>query len=148
MSSSEYLLETLNVQDSWRLFRIMAEVVEGFETLNSTQHCVSIFGSARVTSDSPVYKETETIARLLVENGFGVITGGGPGLMEAGNKGAFEAGAEGRGHGAAAGLILFSNHAHIFPVRCPPWRENRESGARPERAQRCKGVCPPARFPV
>ncbi len=115
MSSSEYLLETLNVQDSWRLFRIMAEVVEGFETLNSTRHCVSIFGSARVTSDSPIYKETETIARLLVENGFGVITGGGPGLMEAGNKGAFEAG------GTSVGL-----HIHLPSEQsCNPYVKTR-----------------------
>ena len=115
MSSTEYILETLNIQDSWRLFRIMAEVVEGFETLNSVQHCVSIFGSARVSSDSPVYKDTETIARLLAENGFGVITGGGPGLMEAGNKGAYEAG------GTSVGL-----HIHLPSEQaCNPYVKTR-----------------------
>ena len=102
MSSSEYILETLNYQDSWRMFRIMAEVVDGFETLSNVQHCVSIFGSARVQPDNPIYQETETVARLLVKNGFGVITGGGPGLMEAGNKGAYEAG------GTSVGL-----HIHL-----------------------------------
>jgi uncharacterized protein (TIGR00730 family) len=104
MSSSEYILETLNYQDSWRMFRIMSEVVDGFETQSNVQHGVSIFGSARVHPDDPVYRETETIARLLVESGFGVITGGGPGLMEAGNKGATEAG------GTSVGLHIHLPH--------------------------------------
>ena len=104
MSSSEYVLETLNYQDSWRMFRIMAEVVDGFETLSNVQHCVSIFGSARVRPDNPIYQETETIARLLVEKGFGVITGGGPGVMEAANKGAAEAG------GVSVGLRIELPH--------------------------------------
>lgn len=94
MSSSEYPLEYDFNQNSWRLFKIMAEVVEGFEKLNKARHCVSIFGSARVRPDSPLYEKTEAISRLLAQAGYGVITGGGPGLMEAGNKGAFEAGGE------------------------------------------------------
>ncbi len=104
MSSNEYVLDTLTNQDSWRLFKIIAEVVEGFETLGRTHRCVSIFGSARALPDSQVYRDTETIARLLVEAGYGVITGGGPGLMEAGNKGAFEAG------GTSVGLHIHLPH--------------------------------------
>ena len=92
MSSSEYLPDLSPSQDSWRMFKIMAEVVEGFETLSRTRRCVSIFGSARTPRDHPLYAKTEEIARLLSEAGYGVITGGGPGIMEAGNKGAAEAG--------------------------------------------------------
>lgn len=79
-------------QDGWRLFKILAETVEAFERLNDLPPCVSIFGSARASSESPVYKDTVTVARLLAEAGYGIITGGGPGLMEAGNKGACEGG--------------------------------------------------------
>ncbi len=85
-------IDHLSIKESWRLFRILAEIVDGFETLNNIGPCVSIFGSARLNCDTPWYKETETVARLLVDAGYGVITGGGPGLMEAGNKGAAEAG--------------------------------------------------------
>ncbi len=94
MSATEYLLESLSNHDSWRLFRIIAEVVEGFETLGGLRKCVSIFGSARAAADSPAYQATEAIARQLAEVGYGIITGGGPGLMEAANKGATEAGGE------------------------------------------------------
>lgn len=94
MSATEYFLDSLSNQNSWRLFKIMAEVVEGFETLNGARKCVSIFGSARALPSSPIYDTTETIARQLVEAGYGVITGGGPGLMEAANKGATEGGGE------------------------------------------------------
>jgi uncharacterized protein (TIGR00730 family) len=78
--------------DSWRMFHIMAEFVEGFETLSKIGPAVSIFGSSRVGPDSPIYSQAEEIARLLVRNGFSVITGGGPGVMEAANKGAAEEG--------------------------------------------------------
>ena len=88
------LFEVISSQDSWRMFRIIAEIVEGFEVLGPTRKCVSIFGSARVSRDDPLYATTEEIARKLCEAGYGVITGGGPGLMEAGNKGAFEANGE------------------------------------------------------
>jgi uncharacterized protein (TIGR00730 family) len=104
MPSNEYVLESLTIHDSWRLFKILSEVVEGFETLSHTRRCVSIFGSARVDENSQVYKDTETIARKLVEHGYGVITGGGPGLMEAGNKGAYEAG------GTSVGLHIHLPH--------------------------------------
>jgi len=78
--------------DTWRVFRIMSEFVEGFERLSKVGPAVSIFGSARVRPDSPTYALAEDLARLLVEAGFAVITGGGPGVMEAANKGAAEAG--------------------------------------------------------
>lgn len=74
------------------MFRIMAEFVDGFETLAEAYPGVSVFGSARATPGSQTYNMAENIARLLVENGFSVLTGGGPGVMEAANKGAAEAG--------------------------------------------------------
>jgi uncharacterized protein (TIGR00730 family) len=74
--------------DSWSVFKIMSELVDGFETLSRLGPSVSIFGSARDKSDSPYYKMAEEIAYLLTKKGFGVITGGGPGIMEAANKGA------------------------------------------------------------
>jgi uncharacterized protein (TIGR00730 family) len=77
--------------DPWRVFRIMGEFVEGFDTLADVGPAVSIFGSARVGPDDPWYQAAEETARRLVERGFGVITGGGPGIMEAANKGATEA---------------------------------------------------------
>ena len=78
--------------ESWRVFRIMAEFIEGFETLASLGKAVTIFGSARTRPDDPMYKAAEATGRLLAKKDFAVITGGGPGIMEAGNKGAFEAG--------------------------------------------------------
>ncbi len=90
---TQYVLDSLSVQESWRLFRILAELVEGFEDLSDLPPCVSIFGSARADPDSRIYKDTTRVAKLLGEAGYGIITGGGPGLMEAGNKGAKEANA-------------------------------------------------------
>src|SRR5438093_2531695 len=81
-----------DAQDSWRVFRIMAEFVEGFESLAGINQAVTIFGSARTRPHDRFYKAAEETARLLAQEGFGVITGGGPGIMEAANKGAFEAG--------------------------------------------------------
>jgi len=78
--------------DPWRVFRIMGEFVEGFDTLANTGKAVSIFGSARVSEDHEQYLQAEATARLLTEAGFAVITGGGPGIMEAANKGARESG--------------------------------------------------------
>ena len=79
-------------KDPWRVLRIQAEFVEGFDTLHGLPAAVSIFGSARTASTDPMYRAAERIARDLAECGFAVITGGGPGVMEAGNKGASEAG--------------------------------------------------------
>lgn len=78
-------------KDSWQIFKIMAEFVEGFETLSRIGPCVSIFGSARTEPDHPYYKLAEDIAYKLSHHGFGIITGGGPGIMEAANKGARKA---------------------------------------------------------
>jgi uncharacterized protein (TIGR00730 family) len=77
---------------SWQIFKIMAEFVEGFETLNKIGPCISIFGSARTKPDNKYYLLTVEIAQRLAEGGFGIITGGGPGIMEAANKGASLAG--------------------------------------------------------
>jgi uncharacterized protein (TIGR00730 family) len=79
-------------RDTWRIFRIMSEFVEGFEDLVDCCPAVSIFGSARCGKNDEVYRVTEEIARRLVQEGFTIITGGGPGVMEAANKGAYEAG--------------------------------------------------------
>lgn len=79
---------------SWRIFRIMAEFIEGFEFLANFKKEVTIFGTARAEEGGPVYEEARKLARMLGEAGFTVITGGGPGVMEAGNRGASEAGAE------------------------------------------------------
>ncbi len=81
-----------SVQDTWRVFKILAELVEGFEALAQIPPAVSIFGSTRATQNDPAYATAEKIARLLAENGYAVITGAGPGVMEAANKGASEAG--------------------------------------------------------
>jgi uncharacterized protein (TIGR00730 family) len=78
-------------KESWRIFRIMAEFVEGFEVMAPVGRAVSIFGSARTKPDDPYYRAAEDTARLLARENFAVITGGGPGIMEAGNKGAFDA---------------------------------------------------------
>jgi len=78
--------------DTWRVFRIMGEFVQGFEDLAPITNGVSIFGSARTSRDDPAYTAAQETAALFVRAGFAVITGGGPGIMEAANKGALEAG--------------------------------------------------------
>lgn len=80
--------------DTWRIFRIMAEFVESFETMSRQGPLVTVFGSARTEPDSPAYKDAEKMGRLLAENGYGVISGGGDGIMGAVNKGAYEAGGD------------------------------------------------------
>jgi uncharacterized protein (TIGR00730 family) len=97
-TEDERLLETVEDgeaigKDAWRVFRIMGEFVEGFEDLGEIGRAVSIFGSARVLPDAPEYQLCVETARLLGEEGFAIITGGGPGIMEAANKGAKLAGA-------------------------------------------------------
>jgi uncharacterized protein (TIGR00730 family) len=78
--------------DSWAIFKIMSEFVDGFEKLAKIGPCISIFGSARTKEDNKYYLMAEDIASRLVKSGYGVITGGGPGIMEAGNRGASDAG--------------------------------------------------------
>lgn len=84
--------DEFKTSDSWRVFRIMGEFVAGFDELATITHGISIFGSARTHEDHPMYEAARETAKLLAENGFEVITGGGPGIMEAANRGAFEAG--------------------------------------------------------
>lgn len=79
-------------EEPWRIFRIMAEFVEAFEEMSKQGPLVTIFGSARTSPEDKYYKDAAELARLLVERGYGILTGGGPGIMEAGNKGAYEAG--------------------------------------------------------
>ena len=90
----------IKTNDSWAIFKIMAEFVDGYERLSKIGPCVSIFGSARTKPDHPYYKLAEEVAFKLTQNGYGVITGGGPGIMEAGNKGAH------RGKGTSVGLNI------------------------------------------
>ena len=94
MVEKQYVVDALSIEESWRVFRIMAEFVDAIETLSGLKQAVSIFGSARTKPDDPYYQKAELLARRLVEKGFGVITGGGPGIMAAGNKGAAEAGGQ------------------------------------------------------
>jgi uncharacterized protein (TIGR00730 family) len=90
--------------DSWAIFKVMSEFVEGFDKMAKIGPCVTIFGSARVKQNHPYYKMAEEIAFQLVHSGYGVITGGGPGIMEAGNKGANRAG------GKSVGLNIYLPH--------------------------------------
>ena len=92
MEEKQYVVDALSINESWRVFRIMAEFVEGIETLSQVNNAVTIFGSARLKPEDIYYQKTERLARLLVQEKFSVITGGGPGIMEAANKGAAEAG--------------------------------------------------------
>jgi uncharacterized protein (TIGR00730 family) len=90
----------VKANDSWAIFKIMSEFVEGFEAMQRIRPCVSIFGSARTLPDKPAYQLAEEIAFQLTNSGYGVITGGGPGIMEAANKGAQ------RGGGTSVGLNI------------------------------------------
>ena len=83
-----YEINDLAKEESWRMFRIVGEFVEGFDTLSNIEPAITIYGSARVGQEHKQYIATETIARRLGELGFSIITGGGPGVMEAANKGA------------------------------------------------------------
>ena len=83
---------TIKGENAWTMFKIMAEFVDGFEKLNQLGPCISIFGSARTKADNPYYELTTEVAKRLTQEGYGIITGGGPGIMEAANKGAYEAG--------------------------------------------------------
>ncbi len=91
-------------RESWKIFQIMAEFVEGFQKLAAISPSVSIFGSARFKPDNPYYQLTENIARKLSDSGFAVVSGGGPGIMEAANKGAYP------GKSASVGLNIVLPH--------------------------------------
>lgn len=94
----------IKTNDSWAIFKIMAEFVEGFERLSKIGPCVTLYGSARTKPDHKYYKLAENIAYKLTKHGYGIITGGGPGIMEAGNKGAK------RGGGTSVGLNIELPH--------------------------------------
>ena len=101
----------LKTSNSWQIFKIMAEFVEGFEKLGSIGPCVSIFGSARTKPESKYFKLAEKIAYMLTKRGYGIITGGGPGIMEAGNMGAM------RGKGRSVGINIalpYEQSANLF----------------------------------
>ncbi|KPK00115.1 MAG: decarboxylase [Desulfobacterales bacterium SG8_35] len=108
----QYWLDYFNAGDSWRLFRIMSEFVEGFDTLSGIKGpAVSFFGSARTKPEDPYYKLTVEIAGELARQGYAIITGGGPGIMEAANKGAADSG------GYSIGLNInlpFEQEPNIF----------------------------------
>ncbi|RPG60688.1 MAG: TIGR00730 family Rossman fold protein [Flavobacteriales bacterium TMED191] len=87
-------------QNTWSVFKIMSEFVEGFEKLSNIGPCISIFGSARTKEPNPYYQDTVTLAEELTKKGYGIITGGGPGIMEAANKGAK------KGKGPSVGLNI------------------------------------------
>ena len=92
MRDRQHLIDDLTVKDTWRLFHILSEFVDGFEVMPEVYPAVSIFGSSKTSSNSPIYKNTVKISEMLVKNGFNIISGGGPGVMEAANKGASQAG--------------------------------------------------------
>ena len=92
MDDKQYVIDALSVEESWRMFRIMAEFVDAIETMSKVRNAVTIFGSARVKPEDEYYQKAEKLGLLLAQNGFNVITGGGPGIMEAANKGASEGG--------------------------------------------------------
>jgi uncharacterized protein (TIGR00730 family) len=100
-SAKEFLRLETEIQNSqadlWRVFRIMAEFVEGFEKMAAIKPSVAIFGSARTKPENKYYQLTCDVSKELVEKGYGIITGGGPGIMEAANKGAKEAGGSSTG---------------------------------------------------
>lgn len=98
------MIDDLNMEEPWRVFRIMGEFVEGFHELGKIGPAVSIFGSARTQKTHRYYRAAEKTAQLLVKEKYAVITGGGPGAMEAGNKGALEAG------GKSIGLNIYLPH--------------------------------------
>jgi len=107
----QYLIEQISPEESWRIFRIMAEFVEAIETLSGLPPSVTIFGSARSKPGDKYYSMAEQLADRLVKEGLGIITGGGPGVMEGANKGAFSAG------GTSVGLNIelpFEQHMNAY----------------------------------
>jgi hypothetical protein len=111
-----YIINELRKEEAWRMFRIMGEFIEGFDTLAGLTPAVTVYGSARVLPDDPLFKLAEDLGRRLALAGYAVITGGGPGIMEAANKGAYEAG------GTSVGLTIAlpkeqpSNRYHTITI--------------------------------
>ncbi len=100
MFQQQYAIDDFSVQESWRIFRIISEFVDGIEALSAIYPAISVFGSSSVNESDQVYGVARDLGRMLVEAGFSVITGGGPGVMEAANRGASEA------HGKSIGLCI------------------------------------------
>jgi uncharacterized protein (TIGR00730 family) len=100
----QFIIDDIKLGESWRLFRIMGEFVDGVEALQHVEPAVSFFGSARVKPDEPIYRKAEHLAGLFARHKFSIITGGGGGIMEAANKGAAEAG------GVSVGLNIILPH--------------------------------------
>ncbi len=92
LSKEQFILNEIKVGDTWRLFRIMAEFVEGFENLAGIGPAVTVFGSARAKDSDNRYQTARRLGKIMAEKGITVITGGGPGIMEAANRGAYETG--------------------------------------------------------
>ncbi len=115
--NKQFMIDELSMSESWRLFKIMAEFVEGFDRLSDLPPAVSVFGSARVQADNPIYQEAEELSRMLANEGYAVISGGGPGVMEAVNKGAFEAGGESVGLHIQLPLEQGSNRYQTIPIQ-------------------------------
>jgi uncharacterized protein (TIGR00730 family) len=112
----KYIINELRKEEAWRMFRIMSEFIEGFDTLAGLTPAVTVYGSARVLPDDPLFKLAEDLGRTLALAGYAVITGGGPGIMAAANKGAYEAG------GTSVGLTIAlpkeqpSNQYHTITI--------------------------------
>ena len=92
INQEQYVIDNIKINDTWRIFRIMSELVEGFDDLSKLDRAVTIFGSARVKENDVYYQKAKFLGKLFAENSIPVITGGGPGIMEAANRGAFENG--------------------------------------------------------
>ncbi|MEW6235165.1 MAG: TIGR00730 family Rossman fold protein [Candidatus Omnitrophota bacterium] len=91
LAGRQYLIDFMGIDDIWRVFRIMAEFAESFETLGPLPDAVTVFGSARTPEDHPLYAKARELGRRISREGFATVTGGGPGIMEAANRGAYEA---------------------------------------------------------
>ena len=104
-------MENKRIDDAWQVLRIQGEFIKGFDQLSQLGPCISVFGSARTKEDNPYYKTAVELSELIVKNGYGVITGGGPGIMEAGNLGAV------RQNGDSVGLQIqlpFETHPNKY----------------------------------
>ena len=107
MAEKQFLIDDFKLGESWRLFRIIGEFVDGVEALHELGPAVSIFGSARISPQDPIYQQAERLAYLFASEGFAVITGGGGGVMEAANRGAAAAG------GQSVGLNIRLPHEQV-----------------------------------